>query len=114
MCTSEAPASKASCVDSTCSAGTTGTAGLSFFFGTAPVMATVMMTGWLMVKYYAANGAPRTDLRGPAEDRRGHAHGVAFQRIPPEGRRHRGERAALQWRSGRSGRSGRRHGAFIA
>src|SRR5688572_17624386 len=48
MCTSEAPASKASCVDSICSAGVTGTAGLSFFFGTAPVMATVMMTGWLM------------------------------------------------------------------
>jgi hypothetical protein len=26
----------------------TGTAGLSFFFGTAPVIATVMMTGWDM------------------------------------------------------------------
>ena len=45
MWTSEAPASNAAWVDSICSGGVTGTAGLSFFFGTAPVMATVMITG---------------------------------------------------------------------
>ena len=39
-CTSAAPASKASWVDSICSAGVTGTAGLSAFFGSEPVMAT--------------------------------------------------------------------------
>ena len=49
MCTKEAPASKASWVDSICSAGVTGTAGLSFLRGTAPVMATVMMHGWVML-----------------------------------------------------------------
>src|SRR5690349_15802656 len=48
MCTSDAPASKASCVDSICSDGVTGTAGLSALRGTAPVMATVMMTGVLI------------------------------------------------------------------
>ena len=48
MCTSDAPASNASCVDSICSAGVTGTAGLSFLRGSAPVIATVMMTGVVM------------------------------------------------------------------
>ncbi len=46
--TSAAPASYAACVDSTCSATEIGTAGLSFFVGTEPVMATVMMHGVLM------------------------------------------------------------------
>jgi hypothetical protein len=36
------------CVDSICSSGVTGTAGLSFLRGSAPVIATVMTTGWLM------------------------------------------------------------------
>src|SRR5687768_15237153 len=49
MWTSDAPASKASWVDSICCGGVTGTAGLSFFRGTAPVMATVMMTGCDMI-----------------------------------------------------------------
>src|SRR5687767_5807537 len=62
MCTSDAPASKASCVDSICSAGVTGTAGLSAFFGTAPVIATVMMTGWAMVKYYPPDGRAQPRL----------------------------------------------------
>ena len=47
-CTSAAPASYAACVDSICSATVIGTAGLSFFVGTEPVMATVMMHGVLM------------------------------------------------------------------
>jgi hypothetical protein len=49
MCTSDAPASKASCVDSICSAGVTGTAGLSFLRGTEPVMATAITTGFMAV-----------------------------------------------------------------
>src|SRR6185437_13737739 len=48
-CTSEAPASYASCVDSICSAGVTGTAGLSFLRGCDPVIATVMMTGSALI-----------------------------------------------------------------
>src|SRR5688500_16070146 len=67
MCTSDAPASKASCVDSTCSAGVTGTAGLSFFFGTAPVIATVMMTGWAMITSVLSPG--RADCVGGAPQR---------------------------------------------
>ena len=50
-CTSAAPASYAACVDSICSATVIGTAGLSFFVGTEPVMATVMMHGVLMVLF---------------------------------------------------------------
>ena len=46
--TSVAPASKASCVDSICSEIVIGTAGLSFFFGSDPVIATVMMQGVVM------------------------------------------------------------------
>src|SRR5689334_9900826 len=45
MCTSAAPASKASCADSICSAGVMGTAGLFAFCGSEPVMATVTMQG---------------------------------------------------------------------
>src|SRR5205823_11282298 len=48
MCTIDAPASYASWVDSICSAGVTGTAGLSFLRGSDPVIATVMMTGCTM------------------------------------------------------------------
>ena len=48
MWTSDAPASNAWCVDSICSVGVTGTAGLSFLRGNAPVIATVMMTGSAM------------------------------------------------------------------
>ena len=47
MCTRLAPASKASCVDSTCSDTVTGSAGLSFLRGTEPVIATVMTTGFM-------------------------------------------------------------------
>src|SRR3954453_4254856 len=43
--TSVAPASKAACVDSICSATLIGTAGLSAFFGSEPVIATEMMQG---------------------------------------------------------------------
>ncbi len=46
-CTSVAPASKASCVDSICSDAAIGTAGLSFLPGTEPVIATVMMQGFV-------------------------------------------------------------------
>ena len=45
ICATEAPASKASCVDLICSLGVTGTAGVSALRGIAPVMATVMMAG---------------------------------------------------------------------
>src|SRR5687768_8093071 len=51
ICTKDAPASNASCVDSTCSSGVTGTPGLSFLRGTAPVMATVMITGCVMLPF---------------------------------------------------------------
>ena len=44
-CASVAPASNAAWVDSTCSAIVIGTAGLFSFFGSEPVMATVMMQG---------------------------------------------------------------------
>ena len=47
MWTRVAPASNASCVDSICSAGVVGTAGLSFLRGTDPVMATAMVTGFM-------------------------------------------------------------------
>src|SRR5688572_19661139 len=96
MCTSDAPASKASCVDSTCSAGVTGTAGLSAFFGTAPVIATVMMTGWAMVKYYPSDGRAQPDLRRLDADRRADQDHLAVLRVPAEGRRHRGEPEARQ------------------
>src|SRR5918996_519336 len=45
QCASVAPASNASCVDSTCSATAIGTAGLSFLLGSDPVMATVITQG---------------------------------------------------------------------
>src|SRR5690348_492370 len=45
MCTSEAPASYAWWVLSTCSDGVTGTAGLFFLRGTEPVMATATIIG---------------------------------------------------------------------
>ena len=48
MWTSDAPASKASCVDSTCSATVIGTAGLSAFRGTEPVIATASTTGLML------------------------------------------------------------------
>src|SRR5262245_27622845 len=47
-CTRAAPASYASCVDSTCSDTVMGTAGLCSFFGTDPVIATEMMQGVVM------------------------------------------------------------------
>jgi hypothetical protein len=43
--TNAAPASKASCVDSICSSGVIGTAGLLAFCGRDPVMATLMTVG---------------------------------------------------------------------
>ena len=45
MWTSAAPASKAACVDSICSSGVIGTAGLLAFCGRDPVMATLMTAG---------------------------------------------------------------------
>jgi hypothetical protein len=51
MCTSDAPASKAAWVLSTCSVGVTGTAGLSFFRGTEPVMATAITTGFMIASF---------------------------------------------------------------
>jgi hypothetical protein len=45
ICTIVAPASKASWVDSICSSGVTGSAGLSFLRGTEPVIATAIGTG---------------------------------------------------------------------
>src|SRR3954465_843264 len=47
MCTSEAPASNASWVDSICSAVEIGTAGLSFLRGTEPVKGAAMKTGFM-------------------------------------------------------------------
>ena len=53
-CTSVAPASYAAWVDSICSLGVTGTAGLSFLRGKEPVMATEMMQGEDMVRLFSA------------------------------------------------------------
>src|SRR6478736_2563173 len=64
MCTSEAPASKASCVESICSAGVTGSAGLSFFRGTEPVMATAMTTGFM--ERFLCSALPNRALTAPA------------------------------------------------
>ena len=47
-----APASKASCVDSICSVTVTGTAGLSDFFGTEPVIATVIIHGVVIINLF--------------------------------------------------------------
>ena len=47
-----APASKASCVDSICCVTVTGTAGLSDFFGTEPVIATVIIHGIVIIFLY--------------------------------------------------------------
>src|SRR3954467_3298088 len=44
-CAMVAPASNAACVDSICSLMVIGTAGLSLFCGTDPVIATVIMQG---------------------------------------------------------------------
>jgi hypothetical protein len=52
MCTSEAPASNASWVDSTCSAGVIGTAGLSRLRGTEPVIATAITMGFIAALRY--------------------------------------------------------------
>src|SRR5947208_3322787 len=112
MCTSEAPASKASCVDSICSDGVTGTAGLSFFLGTAPVIATVMMTGWAIFDYCSAfppramilRARARTDLPGPAADRRAHQVHLAFLGVPAEGGRDRSQPAAQRGAAGAKSR----------
>src|SRR5918993_2417992 len=48
MCTKLAPASYASCVDSICSDGVIGTAGLSRLRGTDPVIATAITTGFIV------------------------------------------------------------------
>ena len=48
MCTSAEPASKASWVDSICSLGVTGTAGVCALRGIEPVIAVVMMVGCVM------------------------------------------------------------------
>jgi hypothetical protein len=69
MCTGDAPASNASWVDSICSAGVTGTAGLSFFLGTAPVMATVMMTGVLLKRLLQALPSACNDAPMPSRER---------------------------------------------
>ena len=63
-CTSVAPASKASWVDSTCSATVIGTAGLSFLRGSEPVIATEMMQGWVMV--WILGGWRRAALATPS------------------------------------------------
>src|SRR5438552_15729588 len=59
MCTSDAPASKASWVDSTCSGTVTGTAGLSFLRGTEPVIATAMTTGLMRTSLRSCSCAER-------------------------------------------------------
>ena len=63
-----APASNASCVLSTCSAIETGTAGLSSFRGSEPVMATQMMqgSGGLLPLADSSERAAWTVLSGPA------------------------------------------------
>src|SRR5262245_11457376 len=48
ICATLAPASNASCVDSICSLGVTGTAGVSALRGIAPVIATVIIAGVVM------------------------------------------------------------------
>src|SRR5215213_11145098 len=74
MCTSDAPASNASCFDSICSAVEIGTAGLSFLRGTEPVMATAMTTGF-MAKSLQNVGRRRTASRGaPSRPRSGSRH----------------------------------------
>ncbi len=62
-----APASKASWVDSTCSATVIGTAGLSAFCGTEPVMATQMMQGF---GHRAISSRMVASLSGSGEERR--------------------------------------------
>ena len=59
MCAIVAPASKAWRVDSICSAGVVGTAGLSFLRGTEPVIATVTTTGRMRLDFL-----PRARGRG--------------------------------------------------
>src|SRR5688572_29047578 len=123
MCTSAAPASKASWVDSICCGGVTGTAGLSFFFGTAPVIATVMMTGWDMgcaisqkvnraVALLPPFPRPCNDafadakrephLRRRAADRRA-GQDDPLLRIPAQGRGNRSSPEAQERRGRRSG-----------
>ena len=57
----------AACVDSICSATVIGTAGLSFFVGTEPVMATVMMHGVLIDRF---GPLPRTRAAPPGRHSR--------------------------------------------
>ncbi len=54
ICATVAPASNASWVDSICSLGVTGTAGVSALRGMAPVIATVMMAGTVMGMFSGA------------------------------------------------------------
>src|SRR5688572_20030671 len=57
MCTSAAPASNASWVDSICSSGVIGTAGFCAWVGSEPVMATLMTQG-CRVSPDSATGLP--------------------------------------------------------
>src|SRR5690348_2075020 len=85
--TSVAPASNASCVESTCSAIVIGTAGLSRLVGSEPVIATVMMQGVSMALPRRPHGrglwrveiAGRTPAAIPGSGPRDHA-------LPPGGR----------------------------
>ena len=62
-----APASKASCADSTCSATVIGTAGLSDFLGSEPVIATQMMQGFSVMSSNASFDVRRRQPDGVLE-----------------------------------------------
>ena len=76
-CASDAPASKAACVDSTCSAIVIGTAGLCSLRGTDPVIATVMMQGFVIGPIHMLIDAMRTQA----------ARAVTLARIRPGAQR---------------------------
>jgi hypothetical protein len=63
QCAILAPNSKAACVLSTCSSMEIGTAGLSDFFGTEPVIATQIMQGLLIDYSFFARENSISNLR---------------------------------------------------
>src|SRR5687767_4336578 len=76
MCTRLAPASNASCVLSTCSAGWIGTAGFCALLGWLPVIATVMIAGVLMSRIPVAleSAGDRCSEQPPHIERRARDH----------------------------------------
>src|SRR6478735_467760 len=71
MWTRDAPASNASCVDSTCSATVIGTAGLSVLRGTEPVIATARTTGLMLSLPFRSDEGDCVQVAMPFRDLRG-------------------------------------------